>query len=115
MEDNMTPETRKKVFAKGGFFCAICGRPVKSAGTPQVAHRIHKGKQSEDHIMAFIWNEYQKDRNRTFVRENILEHELNLRSVCCDKCNDACNIFFKEIERDALIREILEKSGCLAL
>lgn len=111
----MTPETRKRVFVRGGFFCAVCGRPVKAAGTPQVAHCIHKGKQSENYIMAFIWNEYKKDRNRAFVRENILEHELNLRAVCNDKCNDACNIFFNDIKRDNLIREIIEKSGCLAL
>lgn len=111
----MTEETRKKVFAASGYFCMVCGAPVQKFGTPQIAHRIHKGRESEDHIMAYLWNKYQKDRGRAFVREHILENPLNLRAVCSGKCNDKCNIFYNPVARDVLIDEIIKETGCLAL
>jgi len=111
----MNEETRKKVFSKGGFFCSVCGRPVKAAGTPQIAHKIKSGVGTENHIMSYIWNNYHKDRGRKFVQDHVINHELNLSPVCSLKCNDACNIFFDPVSRDALIDEILTKSQALSL
>ena len=104
----MTPETRRKVIARSGFFCIVCNKPLQHKNNLQVAHRIHKGRQAEDHIMAFIWNNYRKDRSRKWVRDNILENQMNLVAVCSPPCNDKINIFFKVVERDELLIKILD-------
>jgi len=105
----VTEETRILVFNRSGYLCEVCGSPIRGKNSPQIAHRIHKGKTAENHIMAYLWNTYGVDRNRRYVRENILENEKNLMAVCGGKCNDMCNIFFRPVERDALLDLIFQK------
>lgn len=111
----MTEETRLKVFARSGYTCEICGKPVSQYGTAQLAHRIHKGKTAENHILPFIWNTYQKDRSRKWVQDYILESPLNLVPVCSIRCNDKANIFFKSVQRDELIKKIIESENLLEI
>jgi 5-methylcytosine-specific restriction endonuclease McrA len=109
----ITEEQRHNIFSRDQFLCKKCGKHIVTYGTPQLAHRVRKGKQAENHIMAFIWNEYQKDRGRQWVREFILSNELNLVSTCSTNCNSYFNIFTMSVERDNLIREIIEATKCL--
>lgn len=109
----MSPEIRDKVFSRNQYRCEVCGLHVQHYNTCQIAHSIKSGKGSENHIMAYIWEKYQKDRSRKWVNDFILDNPLNLSGVCSLKCNDSKNIFFKPIERDLLIDEIIEKTDCL--
>ena len=100
---------RKEIFSRDGYICQICGKPVRSYGFEQIAHCIKQGKGSEDYVMQFIWNEYRKDRSRKWVKDNIINHPDNLKSVCSLRCNDRCNIFNKPVERDILLQKIIKK------
>jgi hypothetical protein len=106
----MNEQTRESVFSRSEYLCEVCGNHVSKYSTPQIAHRVHKGKTAENYIMSFIWNEFKKDRSRKWVRDNILEVAENLKAVCSLKCNDKVNIFFKPVERDELLRELIESA-----
>jgi hypothetical protein len=103
----MKPETRAAVFARAGYICEVCGKPL-TQGQPQIAHRIHKGIYSENRIMNDIWYEYGKNVGRKFCQA-MLGHELNLKAVCSAKCNDKCNLAFNKIQSQKLIKEIYKK------
>jgi hypothetical protein len=111
----MNSESRDKVFARDLYRCVICGEHIQRYNSCQIAHHVKSGKGSELHIMAYLWSKYKKDRSRAWVNKYILDNEMNLSSVCSLKCNDACNIFFKPIERDALIDKIIETTKCLEI
>jgi len=109
----MNSETRDKVFARNQYKCSVCGLHVQHNNNMQIAHSIKSGKGSENHIMQYLWSKYKKDRSRRWVKDYILDNELNLSGVCSLKCNDKCNIFFNPIERDKLIDLIIETTECL--
>jgi 5-methylcytosine-specific restriction endonuclease McrA len=111
----MNSETRDKVFMRDKFICVICGKHIQSSNSCQVAHSIKSGKGSENHITAYIWNKYRKDRSRKWVNTYIIDNIKNLSSVCSLSCNDACNIFFKPLKRDALIDLIIEEDKLFSL
>lgn len=98
----MTHEQRYSIFARDGFICQTCGKPVYNR-QPQIAHRIKQGKQSVNFLL--------KEKKCLTVKqaEAILNHELNLVTTCSLKCNDSQNIFFKPVERDELIKQILKE------
>lgn len=100
---------RQEIFSRDGYICQICGKPIRSYGFEQIAHCIKQGKGSEDYVLSFIWNEYRKDRSRKWVKDNIINHPDNLKSVCSLKCNDRCNIFNNPVERDILLVKIIKK------
>lgn len=106
-------EKRYNIFSRDQFLCGNCGKHIVIFGTPQLAHRIRQGKQAEKHCMIYIWNKYKKDRSRKWVKDYILDNELNLVSTCSSPCNSHFNIFTKPIERDLLIDKIIEETGCL--
>lgn len=109
----MDSETRDKVFSRDKYLCVNCGKHIQTYNSCQIAHSIKSGKGSENHIMSYIWQHYQKDRSRKWVNKYILNCEMNLSSVCSLSCNDSRNIFYKPIERDLLIDKIIEETGCL--
>jgi hypothetical protein len=109
----ITEEFRYKIFVRDGFICQKCGGHIVQHGTPQLAHRIRQGKQAENHIMIYVWNNYKKDRSRKWVNDYILDNPLNLVSTCSGSCNSHFNIFTKEIERDELIDRIISETNCL--
>jgi len=113
MESMITSDKRLKVFARDEYLCQVCGKHISANGSPQLAHRIKSGKGSQNHITAYIWNKYQKDRSAKWATDFIIDSELNLMSTCSLDCNSRCNIFFKSIERDNLIDEIIEQTECL--
>jgi 5-methylcytosine-specific restriction endonuclease McrA len=111
----MTEEQRHNIFSRDQFLCTACGKHIVINGTPQLAHNIKSGKGSENHIIAYIWNTYRKDRSRKWVNKYILDNDMNLSSTCSLKCNDSKNIFFKPVERDALIDRIIEECELFSL
>ena len=104
----MDYDKRMRIFDRDAWMCP-CGYPVRFFHTEQIAHRIHKGKQSTNYIIYFIRDNYKEDVSRKWVYENVLNHDKNIIGVCSAICNDAQNIFFKNMERDNLLREILEE------
>jgi len=109
----ITSDKRLKVFARDEYLCQVCGKHISVNGSPQLAHRIRQGKQAEKHCMIYIWNKYNKDRSHNWCKDFIIDSDLNLLSTCSLECNSRCNIFFKSIERDNLIDEIIEQTECL--
>jgi hypothetical protein len=109
----ITEEFRYKIFVRDGFICQKCGGHLVQYGSPQIAHRIRQRKQAENHVMQYIWQKYKKDRGRKWVRDFILDNELNLKSTCSGQCNSHFNIFTKSVERDALIDRIITETRCL--
>jgi len=101
------------IFARDQYICQCCGKHVSTFNTPQIAHKIKSGKGSENHIASYIWEKYNKDRSKKWVKDYIIDNEMNLVSTCSLKCNDSFNIFFNPVERDALIDRIIEETNCL--
>ena len=102
----MNPKTRYTVAIKSNGVC-ICGKLI-TPDTLQIAHKIHKGKQAENHIIKYLDRKHSKIYSRKWISDNILENPMNLVAVCSPACNDLCNLFFKPIARDELIDEIME-------
>ena len=100
---------REEIFCRDFYTCRVCGKPARYYNSAQIAHCIKQGKGSEDYIMSFIWNEYQKDRSRKWIRDNIINHPDNLKLTCSLKCNDRCNIFNNPVEREKLLKSIIKK------
>lgn len=109
----ITEDTRNDIFHRDGYKCVACGKHMQTYNSCQIAHSIKSGKGSENHIMAYIWSKYKKDRSRRWVQDFILDNPLNLSTTCCLSCNDSRNIFFNPVERDALIDRIIEETECL--
>jgi len=79
-------ERREAVLIRDGFRCRRCGKRAT-----QTAHRIAQTK--------------------TWVRKygrKVIDHPMNLVSVCSLACNDSFNIGNKPEEREALVKEIKE-------
>jgi 5-methylcytosine-specific restriction endonuclease McrA len=111
----MNSEQRNNIFIRDQFLCQCCGKHIGAYDTPQAAHRIRQGKQAEKHIMSYLWNKYQKDRSRAWVRKYIINNEKNLVSTCSLKCNSSFNIFTMSVKRDALIDLIIEEDQLFSL
>ena len=106
-------EKYESIFARDQYICQCCKGHVQAHNNMQIAHRIRQGKQAEKHVMIYIWNNYKKDRSRKWCKDYIIDNELNLVSTCCSSCNSHFNIFSKDVERDALIDQIIEETNCL--
>ena len=73
-----------------------------------MAHRIKSGKGSENYVISFIFHEYNETITKKEAKEILYDPE-NLITACRGNCNDSFNLFFKPLERDALIKKIYEK------
>lgn len=95
---------RQEIFSRDGYICQVCGKPIFNR-QPQIAHRIKQGKQTVNFLLKL-------KKNLTIKQcESIIHNRFNLVTVCSLKCNDACNIFFKPVERDELIKKIMQELG----
>lgn len=101
----MIEAVRRKVLVRDFFTCQRCGRH----NTLQIAHRIHKGKESCRHIQDYILENYGEELTKTFINDEILNHPDNLVTTCSLPCNSSYNIFYNPVERDKLICSIYEK------
>jgi len=83
-------DQRRRVFARGGYCCAICGKPLCHHDTqPQLAHRIANTKA-----------------NRKRYGSDVIDDDRNLWPVCSLRCNDACNIGGRPVEAALLSAQI---------
>ena len=96
-------QIRRKVFIRDFFTCQRCGK----TGGIHIAHRIKQGIGSEKYIQDYMFNKYNDYKPLSFIREFIINHPLNMVTVCSLKCNDSFNIFFNEVERDELLNKII--------
>ena len=71
-------EKRLKVFERDHYTCCNCGKSIMYYMSPQIAHMIAKSKNNI--------KKYSKE---------VIDHELNLKSTCSLRCNDACMINIK--------------------
>lgn len=81
-------ESRRYIFARAGWKCEICGKPVAYNGTPQVAHRIPQR----------MIRKYGKE---------VIHHPLNLMAACSLKCNDKASISNQPVMIAALVSQIM--------
>ena len=85
-------ETRRRVFARDGWRCAVCGRRLShEKAAPQLAHKIPNRKM--------YLKKYGKE---------IIHHDLNLVAVCNLKCNAAVDIGYNEFAAEKIAAEIRE-------
>jgi len=85
-------DQRRRVFARGGYCCEVCGKPLCHHDTqPQLAHRIANTKA-----------------NRKRYGAKVIDDDRNIAPVCSLACNDACNIGGRPEEARALARRILD-------
>ena len=82
-------DRREELFAAAGYRCVVCGRPLRRAGTAQLAHRVPKTVA-----------------NLRRYGARIIHHPRNLAPVCDLTCNAAVLIGNNPRARDALIEEI---------
>ena len=83
-------EKRESIFARDGYLCKVCGKPIRN-GMPQLAHRIAKTRA-----------------NKAKYSDAIINHPLNLLSVCSLRCNSACNIGYNPAACVELVAEIID-------
>ena len=98
--------TRELVYKRDGGVCENCKKVLQYTQF-QMAHRIKKGKGSEDFIKRYALNYYNKQIT-TKEAQKILNHEKNLATTCPGACNDAMNIFYNPLKRKLLIDKIWE-------
>lgn len=106
------PFDRKQIIISNFWTCQTCGERVDTKDI-QIAHKIkqdktQKGKGSVAHIHSWIKDHYGLDLTATEIVANIINHPFNVCVTCCSKCNDAQNIFFNPVKRDALLRKIIK-------
>lgn len=90
-----------KVMVRDNFTCQICGNTPGMSGL-QLAHKIRQGSGTEKMISD------RAGHTKKYVRDKIINHQDNLVTVCSLKCNDACNIYFNDVEREKLLTELLK-------
>lgn len=104
----MNAEDRLNIFTRDNFTCQQCGKTLGINGL-QIAHRIKQGNGSEENIRKYIFYNHNLTMTLSWIRKNIINHPDNLVTTCCLKCNDKQNIFFKPVERDRLLKQIIDK------
>lgn len=82
-------EQRQEIFRRDEYTCQYCGESIYRFGNPQLAHRI---SQSVMNV-------------KRYGRE-VINHPLNMASVCSLRCNDAQNIGFSTKQADELAEKI---------
>lgn len=102
----MKSETRVKIMIRDFFTCQKCYKMPGMSGL-QIAHRIKSGKGTEKYIQFYLETVQHQEWLLKEIREQIIDHPLNLVSTCSLSCNDSFNIFNNPEERDKLINEIL--------
>lgn len=102
------PDKYLSILERDNFTCQECGKKFQATGSVQLAHRIKKGKGSENYVLKFYYQNFGQSISLKMARE-ILNHPDNLVSVCSLKCNDRQNIFFNPVERDKLLLKIIGK------
>jgi len=85
-------ELCEEIFKEYNYLCAACGEPVTRYGRPQIAHRIAQSLANVDKF-----------------GKSVIHHRLNLRPVCCLKCNDYFNIGFDTCAAEKLADEIRDQ------
>lgn len=97
----MNRETRMKVIIRDMYTCQRCGKQPSINGL-QVAHRIHDGEQSLDGLQDRF-----PDKSRKWIKDNIIDHPLNLVTTCSLDCNSSFNIWFNDEAVDRLLTAIV--------
>ena len=100
----MTPETRNYVLMRDCYTCQRCGKNVYISQL-QIAHRIKSGKGTLNHIKKNFSVDKMTDKD---IKENIIDHPLNLVTTCSLRCNDSFNVFNNPVERDKLLNKIMD-------
>jgi hypothetical protein len=99
-------DAHSKIYFRDGGICQTCGRQLEF-NIAQKAHRIKKGRQSENYVVKYFESKHGIYLTHKKARD-ILNHDLNLKLTCPGYCNDAQNIFYDPIERDKLLDIIKE-------
>lgn len=92
---------KKEVIIRDFFTCQTCG---VIAIHPQIAHKIKQGDGTINYLKYWL-----AKRNLEWTVKQIKEivnHPLNVCTVCSGKCNDAQNIFFNDVKREDLLTKI---------
>jgi 5-methylcytosine-specific restriction endonuclease McrA len=81
-------EMRDKIFRRDSYTCQRCGKSVYE-DSPQLAHRVSRNKM-----------------NLKKYGSCVINHELNMVSVCSLRCNDSMNIGFNPVKTNELVEKI---------
>jgi len=103
----MTEDERYEIIVRDRFVCQRCGKPVGVYG--QLAHRVKSGKGTLKFIENFLQQNYNKVLTKKDIKNKIIDNKKNLVLTCSLACNDSYNIFNRPMERDELLREIIEE------
>lgn len=78
-------ENYTKAYERDNYVCQVCGSPAT-----QIGHRIGQGKLC-----------------RSMYGSDIIDHVVNLVSVCDLKCNKKVDVTSSPIEREKVLVEII--------
>lgn len=94
--------SKEKILCRDGYSCQKCGK----TGYLELAHRAKQGKGTQRYIYNFIRDNY----NVYLKKKDILSimHDSENLVTSCPGCNSSFNLYFKPVERDALIKRIYE-------
>ena len=73
----------------------------------QIAHKIRQGSGSEEHIQDWLIRNNFGLWTKKRIREEIINHPFNVCVTCSSYCNDMQNIFFKDVELELKLTEIM--------
>lgn len=106
------PFDRRKIMVRDYWTCITCGERVDQH-LIQIAHKIKQdktqgGRGSVAHISDWLEKTHGLLLSKTEIIANYINHPFNVCVTCSQICNDAQNIFYSPIKRDALLERIYQ-------
>lgn len=100
---------RQEIFEKYNYTCQCCGY-FGDHSRLSIAHKIKQGKGTIKYIKNYFSDYNFTDKH---IKDNIINNEKNVTLACRGNCNDSFNLFYKPLQRDFLLDEIIrgEKNG----
>jgi hypothetical protein len=103
----MNYDQRYYIYSRDFFRCQKCGKD-RNQTILGIAHRIKQGKGTEKYIKQFALDRFGLDLKKYEIKK-IIDHEDNMVVACNNRCNDSFNIFYKSVQRDELLEQIICK------
>ena len=104
---------RMSIFVNDFFTCQVCGRQP-GVENLQIAHRIRQGQKGGNNgtvnaVRKLLFKKTGEIFSTKRIMDEIIDNPKNLVTTCSLKCNAAVNIFFRKVDSEKLLEEIISE------